>query len=110
MLFCALVSVLFSLSKKMSDELCQGDTKTEAREGKCILRIAELGAIIATESRNNYDVSQGMFCETTQNTKSILNQILAGLQMLQPQDIRLRNAPDSPNLSQVLFRQAEVSF
>lgn len=39
-----------------------------------------------------------MFCEKTQNIKSILNQILAGLQMLQPQDIRLRNALDSANL------------
>lgn len=49
-----------------------------------------------------------MFCEKTQNIKSILNQILAGLQMLQPQDIRLRNALDSASLSQVLFRKAEV--
>lgn len=86
------------------------DTKTETQDGKCILRIAELGGIMATESRNNFNVSQGMYCKRKLNIKNILNQILAGSEMLQPQDIRLKNAPDSPNLSQVLFRKAEVSF
>lgn len=86
------------------------DTKTETQEGKCILRIAELEAIMATESRNNYNVSQGMCCKRKQNIKNILNQILAGSEVLQPQDIKLKNVPHSPRLSQVLFRMEEVSF
>lgn len=65
---------------------------------------------MGTDSRNNYNVSQGMFCEKKQNTKNTLNQILAGSPMLPPQDKMLRNAPDWPNPSQVLFRRAEGLF
>lgn len=51
-----------------------------------------------------------MYCKSKQNIKNILKQILADSEMLLPWDIRLKNGPGSPSLSQVLFRKAEFSF
>lgn len=54
-----LVLMLLNLSKKimyvtvLESKDFQMDTKTETEEGKCIVRRAELGIIMATEDRNN---------------------------------------------------------